>query len=116
MNREELAALREELARKKAELESRLGRIRQNLTRGLDSDSKERAKELEDSEVVDALGNEALDELRLIRATLERIDAGDYGFCRRCGNPIRERRLAAWRYASQCIDCARDDERAAARG
>ena len=49
--------LRLQLQQKKDELGLRLDRITQNLRRGLNADSKEQAKELEDSEVVDALGN-----------------------------------------------------------
>ena len=56
--------LREELERKKEELTVRLEKITANLRRGYHADSKERAKELEDSEVVDALGNEARGEIR----------------------------------------------------
>ncbi len=55
--------LRDELLRKKDELTVRLERITANLRRGYEADSKERAKQLEDSEVVDALGNEARIEL-----------------------------------------------------
>ena len=69
-------ALRAQLETKKAELTIRLDRITENLRRGYHPDSKERAKELEDSEVVDALGNEARAELRNISAALQRMDAG----------------------------------------
>ena len=62
-------ALRAELIAKKQELLARLERIGANLRRGFDSDSKEMAKELEDSEVVDALGNEAREEIARISAT-----------------------------------------------
>ena len=51
------------LEQKREELTSRLKRITENVRRGYHPDSKERAKELEDSEVVDALGNEARAEL-----------------------------------------------------
>ncbi|MCH9696328.1 MAG: TraR/DksA C4-type zinc finger protein [Gammaproteobacteria bacterium] len=69
------------------------------------------AKELEDSEVVDALGNEARDEIRKISAALLRLDDGSYGRCLECGEPIEKQRLAAYLYADECIDCARFDER-----
>ena len=49
------AEQRARLENKKAELSGRLDRVTANLRRGHDPDSKERAKELEDSEVVDAL-------------------------------------------------------------
>ena len=99
--------LRQELLRKKDELNARLERITANLRRGLESDSKERAKQLEDSEVVDALGNDARTELRKISATLQRMESGDYGICVSCGTAISDERLLAHPYADECIDCAR---------
>lgn len=99
------------LLRMKTELEERLARIHKNLTRRLDADSKERAKEMEDHEVVDALGNEAVGELMLISASLQRLDRGTYGRCEHCGEPISERRLSACPYATSCIDCAEDEAR-----
>ncbi len=35
------------------------------------------------------------DELREVRAALERLDAGTYGLCMRCGKPIDPERLRA---------------------
>ena len=102
--------LRERLERKKDELTARLERITANLRRGYEADSKERAKQMEDNEVVDALGNEARDELRKITAALVRMDAGDYGTCVECGLEIDTGRLEAYPYAQECIDCARFDE------
>ena len=95
---------------KKQELTDRIERITKNLRRGYDADSKERAKELEDSEVVDALGNEARTEIRKISAALQRMDSGDYGTCAECGSRIDAGRLEAYPYAEECIDCARLDE------
>lgn len=69
------------------------------------------AKELEDTEVVDALGNEAREELSRIAATLQRIEEGSYGQCIECGDAIDKARLEAYPYADECIECARDDER-----
>ncbi len=104
-------ALRAELETKKAELTARLQRITANLRRGYDSDSQERAKEMEDSDVVDALGNEAREELSKISAALGRIDAGRFGICVACGSEIAPARLTAYAYADECIDCAEIDQR-----
>jgi RNA polymerase-binding protein DksA len=104
------AELRNKLEAKKQELEARLERITANLRRGYDADSKERAKELEDSEVVDALGNEARSEVAKISAALRRMDAGEFGFCAQCGEEISPQRLDVYPYADECIDCARMDE------
>ena len=110
MSVEPHAELRAALESKKRELEARLERITANLRRGYEADSKERAKQMEDNEVVDALGNEARDELPKINAALRRIDAGDYGVCSECGLEIDKGRLEAHPYAQECIDCARFDE------
>ena len=107
--------LRDELLRKKDELTARLERITANLRRGYEADSKERAKQLEDSEVVDALGNEARIELGKISVALSRIESGDFGTCTECGSPIDLGRLEAYPYATECIDCATMDEAKNAR-
>jgi DnaK suppressor protein len=108
-------ALRAELQAKKQELSSRLERITANLQRGFNSDSKEMAKELEDSEVVDALGNEARTEIAKVSAALIRMDNGRYGICVECSEPIEVDRIKAYPYADECIDCARFDEHRRAR-
>ncbi len=110
MQQESYADLRRRLEQKKEELSARLDRITANLRRGYHPDSKERAKELEDSEVVDALGNEAREEMVKISAALRRIDADEYGICNECGAEIDPGRLEAHPYARKCIDCARFDE------
>ena len=102
----EYNVLREQLETKKAELQLRLDRITANVRRGYEADSKERAQQLENNEVVDALGNEARVEIAQISATLRRMDSGDYGFCTECGLEIETGRLGAHPYAEKCIDCA----------
>ena len=44
--------------------------------------------------------------LRQIDDALERIDAGTFGECERCGNDIGQGRLKAMPTAALCIDCA----------
>ena len=102
--------LRDRLEQKKSELSTRLDRITANLRRGFEADSKEMAKQLEDSEVVDALGNEAREEIAKINAALQRMGSGDYGLCVECGEQISIGRLEAYPYADECIDCAEFDE------
>ena len=102
--------LRDRLEKKKSELTARLERITANVRRGLETDSKERAKQLDDSEVVDALGNEARAELDKISLALRRMDAGKYGLCSNCGSAIGEKRIEAYPYASECIECATMEE------
>lgn len=98
--------LRQKLTDKRWELRQRLDRISANVRQSLDSDSEERAKQLDNSEVVDALGNESREELKKITSALRRMDEGLYGLCEECGQPIAEGRLHAYPYAVACIDCA----------
>jgi DnaK suppressor protein len=107
--------LREQLELKKAELEARLDRITANVRQSLETDSKERAKQLEDSEVVDALGNEARVELNKISVALKRMDKGKFGVCSECGIQIGLERVRAYPYANECIDCANMGEKIRAR-
>lgn len=107
--------LRAILLQKKEELDARLTRITSNVRRGLDSDSEERATELEGSEVVDALGNEAREEIEKISAALKRMESGQFGLCMECAEPIGHRRINAYPYANECIDCAKIDEEIRAR-
>jgi len=103
--------VRQALETKKEELTVRLERIHANLRRGSEADSKERAKQFEDNEVVDALGNEARAELAKISAALQRLDSGEYGLCVECGLAIESGRLKVYPYADECIECAEFDER-----
>lgn len=107
--------LKDRLEQKRDELQARLDRITANVRRSLDTDSEERARELADSEVVDALGNEAREELRKISSALERMESGDYGLCTVCGARIAEKRIEAYPYANECIDCAELDEQIRSR-
>jgi DnaK suppressor protein len=51
-------------------------------------------------------------EILQIDAALARVEAGEYGVCRDCGNDIDPRRLSALPYAVLCTDCASQHERA----
>ena len=58
------------------------------------------------SEVRDGLDDASADGLNQIDQALARIDAGDYGLCSSCANPIGKPRLEALPYVTLCIDCA----------
>jgi DnaK suppressor protein len=106
MQKTSLDGLQANLLQQKQELEQRLARINENHRRPLETDSKERALQLENSEVVDALGNEAREELEQIASALVRIGKGEYGLCVMCGDAINEQRLIAFPQADKCIECA----------
>jgi RNA polymerase-binding transcription factor len=98
--------IRAQLLAKQEELNRRLENIKSNITRGRSADSQEQAQELENAEVVDALGNEARTELRLIARALDQIRKNAYGDCVDCGKNIPPARLKAQPFAERCIDCA----------
>lgn len=106
MNQTWPADLRDKLEQQKAELNERVSKIKNDVTSGLDPDSKEQATQLENSEVLDALANEGLAEIAKINAAMQRMDNGTYGTCTVCDVAIDQRRLEARPYSSRCIACA----------
>jgi DnaK suppressor protein len=54
--------------------------------------------------VVRALRSNLLD----VNRALDKIDAGTYGTCERCGRPIGVERLEALPWAALCIDCKQE--------
>ncbi len=75
-----------------------------------EEDWSDRAALTENDEVLDALEDDALAEMAKIREALTRMDAGAYGICKECEEPIAAGRLAALQFATQCIECARAAE------
>lgn len=55
---------------------------------------------------IGALVQQAQQHLTEIDAAVERLDAGTFGTCERCGEPIGEGRLEARPTARTCIRCA----------
>jgi len=49
--------------------------------------------------------------LAQVQRALERLDAGSYGTCETCQQPITVERLAVFPSATACVDCKRADER-----
>ena len=97
----------------KRRLEKRLGELTRE-TREIDAelhepgnpDFEERAVEIEGEEILEGLGNVALDEIAQIKSALTRIKLGTYGTCVNCGDTISEARLDAVPYAARCMKCA----------
>ncbi len=98
------------LLARRDELNTRLGKIKQDASRKNSADWSEQAQERENDEVIDALGNEAVLELRKINRALDRMSEGDYGFCLSCGKEIPEQRLEVMPYADLCVKCAQARE------
>ena len=99
-------ALKTELEERLATLQTRLSSIKKDVTQAHSGDSAEQAQERENDEVVDAIGNETAQSIRVIMAALERIENGSYGACDSCGDDIGQARLAAVPEATRCVNCA----------
>lgn len=97
---------REQLRRRLGELEARISRIEVELDQPVSDNFSEQAVEREDEEVLEDLGAAGVQEIRMIEAALDRIDAGTYGTCVRCGDPIGDERLDVLPATPFCRDCA----------
>jgi len=65
-----------------------------------------------DREIDYTLEENSIRMLTAIDAALKRMDEGAYGTCTNCGREIPAERLEAYPWASLCIDCKRQSERA----
>lgn len=102
----DLEKTKAELQAKLHELMERAEDIDDDLSQPGDDDWAENAIESADDEVLEEIGDIALEEIQQIRLALSRIEAGTYGECMSCGEPIPEARLQARPYATKCVKCA----------
>jgi RNA polymerase-binding protein DksA len=58
-----------------------------------------------------ALAASARDMLVQTERALERLDAGTYGLCESCGDPIGKARMQAFPRATLCVECKQKQER-----
>ena len=93
------------LTERRLDLARRLVTLETSLNAPRSRDSEEHAIEVENDEVMEGLGRGGLAELRRIDDALHRIDAGDYGVCLRCGEPISAERLRVVPDAVLCRGC-----------
>ncbi|MEQ1507822.1 MAG: TraR/DksA family transcriptional regulator [Myxococcota bacterium] len=71
-----------------------------------DADFEDVVSFVADDEVLEGLSDAARGEIGEIRAALARIEAGTWGTCERCGDPIAPRRLEVVPHARHCVRCA----------
>jgi DnaK suppressor protein len=105
--------LRERLLTEKAELESQLATLEENTFAASQSDMS--GEVAFDDETADAgtatfererdlsIENNIRDLLAKIDRALQRMDAGTFGICDRCGKPIEKARVKALPYVDLCI-------------
>jgi len=101
-----LSERRKTLVARRSELDKRLHVIDDELESHNSADWEELAVEREGDEVLEEMGSSGLQEIRAIDAALERMNAGEYGFCVKCGAAISEERLDVLPYTPFCRVCA----------
>ena len=89
------------------ELGARLASIEEELDSHHTPDWEDLATEREGDEVLEATGLAGQVEIPQVRAALQRIEAGTYGTCSRCGSEIGEDRLDALPWTPFCRSCAK---------
>jgi RNA polymerase-binding transcription factor DksA len=110
---EDYSEVRNNLLALLAELEQRFGKITDNITHAnepLSHDFAEQVTELENSEVVDFLGNFTRAEITQVKQAIKRIDEGEYGVCVDCGEIVQPERLKILPFTPTCIRCAEKAE------
>ncbi len=108
-SRQQLATFRGALEAKRRELEDQL-QIGDDAARPVALDQQSvgrvsRVDAIQQQQMALASRAQAQDLLRQVTQALERIDAGVYGICLHCAEPIARARLEAQPYASLCVDC-----------
>ena len=98
--------IRKNLLALQSELQQRLGQAQSEERHEVEEHEDTTAQLWQASEIRDGMNDEAVSELRDISRALARLDAGDYGICASCGEPINPARLEALPYAERCISCA----------
>ena len=98
--------IRERLLKLQVELQKRLNKTQSEERHEVEKRNDTNAQLWEASEIRDDLNDETVTELRDVNRALSRLDAGNYGICTNCEEPIDPRRLAALPYAELCVSCA----------
>ncbi|MBL8227101.1 MAG: TraR/DksA C4-type zinc finger protein [Bryobacterales bacterium] len=93
------------LAQAETEAKDRLAHGRPGIAITTHGDDIDRLTELMEREHSITATTRSFDALRQIRAALARIDAGTYGVCLECEEPVPEKRLNALPWAPHCIEC-----------
>ena len=100
------AERKHQLEQRLADLDQRLGGIAAELVGHDTKDWEDLATERESDEVLEKMGVGSQTEIRAINAALQRIEAGSYGTCVRCGAEIEAARLDLLPFTPFCKDHA----------
>ncbi len=114
----ELKAVRAELAAELAEMQqaydrslASLNELQQSSSDGAGDDQADAGSKTFEREQEQSIAANRLDLMTQIQHAVERIDAGTYGYCERCGKPIPKARLKAFPAATLDVGCKEREER-----
>jgi RNA polymerase-binding protein DksA len=108
MTQLDTAALRASLEAERARLVAELGEAIQAPGQMTYGSQAAAASQVFEQQRDLALRDRATQQLALVDDALERLDAGTFGTCQRCGQPIADARLEALPWAAHCIQCQSD--------
>jgi RNA polymerase-binding transcription factor DksA len=102
------ASRRDQLAEERDRLRDQLKQLGRGPDAGLDFDEgfADSGQVTAERGEVDALAGKLVETLEEHEDALAKFDAGTYGSCESCGEPISEARLDAMPAARLCITCA----------
>ncbi|MDY0251057.1 MAG: TraR/DksA family transcriptional regulator [Pseudomonas sp.] len=89
-----------------SEYAARAEAIERDLSRSHAAGFSEQATERQNDMVLQGLLADARTSVNEVQQALARLDAGTYGECEKCGEPISAARLEALPSAAFCIHCA----------
>ncbi len=100
--------LRDQLQEERDRVRDQLARLRNSDATDLDFDENfaDSGQVTAERGEVEALSGQLRETLQDIEDALAKFDAGTYGACESCGQPIPEARLEAMPAARLCITCA----------
>jgi RNA polymerase-binding transcription factor DksA len=101
-----IEARKTQLEQRLSDLGTRLGDIEAELVGHETKDWEDLATEREGDEVLEKMGAGSQLEIRAIKAALQRIEAGTYGRCLRCDEPIEPARLDLLPFTPFCKEHA----------
>lgn len=104
---QEVSGLKQEIERAESEIAERLG----DPSDGAGDDQADTGAKTFEREHEMSLANNARDLLAQNERAIQRIEAGTYGVCERCGNPVGKARLQAFPRAALCVSCKQREER-----
>ena len=115
MNAKMQKALRKQLESRKADIESNVAYMANEIRSiGVDQDDEngslgnhiaDDGSNVTEAERLVTISEDFQVLLGQIDAALQRMEEGSYGTCQRCGKPIAEARLEAFPYVAYCIEC-----------